>query len=109
MDHPHACLTFSEAATWGSAERSEITNIDVLDADDGIPELLNTDDEFESDDDRVVQGGTIAAAEEHPESDGGQDAQTERCDSVPEGTKTPDVDQGEDDACEHGPEVPARR
>ena len=106
LEHPHACLAFSEAATWGSAHHSDSTNTDVPDTEDGMPELANTDDEFECDDDWVVSGGaSVPMSENHLWPNQGQDPPPERNEPISEETATPEVDQGEFDACDPGPEM----
>ena len=65
LEHPHACITLSDAATWGSADPSEITETDVppTDNDDDVLTLVDenqSDEEFFIDDEWVVHGGSTA-------------------------------------------------
>ena len=59
---PHACITLSEAGTWGSAEQdwSEAGSTEEPASDDSVVEYSGEGEEpsFEIDDDWAVQGGT---------------------------------------------------
>ena len=53
---PHACIAFSDTATWGSALSASET--DVPSSQDDLPTLFpESDTEIDSDDDYVIQGG----------------------------------------------------
>ena len=62
LEHPHACLTLSEAATWGSTDLSEITETDVPSSE--RDDFVDTSDDFDEDtildDEWVVHGGSHA-------------------------------------------------
>ena len=65
LEHPHACITLLDAATWGSADPSEITETDVppTENDDDVLTLVDenqSDEEFFIDDEWVVHGGSTA-------------------------------------------------
>jgi hypothetical protein len=55
-EHPHACLTLSEAATWGSTEESVFTETEVPASDDQNTDI--SDSEISLDDDWAVHNNS---------------------------------------------------
>ena len=94
-------MAWSEAATWGSAAQTEISDTDVPSSDDGLQSLSeDSDDDFETADEWIVQGGNITpvSIEELPAPQSSSDVHGQNL----EETTEKDGEQDED-ICETDP------
>ena len=115
LEHPHARITLSEAATWGSADQSEGTTTEApaSEEDEELALVDSSDDEeIDFDDEWVVHGGLAENLEPSGDTqlqEGDAELNTERdCPVIHESTVTGDGET-EEDHCDIEPEVHHRR
>ena len=96
LEHPHACLTLSEGATWGSAPQSELTDTDVPPSEDDAMTPGSDDDNLDFDDEWVVQGGHLSVISHLDETEPNQPEEQDTITPVAEELNSVSVEVSKD-------------